>query len=274
MTHAVRRCRRTILAASIVLHAVASISIGAAAQAQVAPSAGLQRASRSDLAARAAELERQLTTANLKGDQRQKTTNQIAQIRARLSDGDFRVGDRFLYTLTIDSVRSDTVSVRDGLVVTLTNLPDASLKGVLRSELTDVLSAHVSRYVKNARIRTVTFTQISVLGAVARPGYYWAAPDRPLSDLIMMAGGPAPEANLREVEIKRDNRVIVKSKDSRQALAAGRTIEQVDIRSGDEVRVPVKRKFNWGQIIQLAFVLSSLFFAFIQFIQWYYGRQE
>ena len=241
---------------------------------QTPPTMSLQRATRTDLAARAASLEGQLTGGTAKGEKNAKLAADLAELRSRLANGDFRVGDRFLYTLTMDSVRSDTVSVRDGLTVTVGNLPDMSIKGVLRSELDDALTTHILRYLKNARIRTVTLTQVSILGAVSRPGYYYAAPDRPVSELIMIAGGPVVDANLREVEIKRANKVVMRSKDSRQALINGRTIEQVDIRSGDEVRIPMKRKANWTQIIQLLFVASSLFFAFIQFIQWYYGRQE
>ena len=51
-------------------------------------------------------------------------------------------------------------------------------------------------------------------------------------------------------------------------------MEQVDIRSGDEIRVPLKKKLNWQTIIQVMFIFSSLFFAFIQFLQWYYNRQQ
>ena len=204
--------------------------------------------------------------------------SEVEDLRARMANGDFRVGDRFASTLTIDSVRSDTVSIRDGLLISISNLPDFSVKGLLRSELDDALNSYVSRYLKNARIRTVMLTQVSILGAVGRPGFYWITPDRPISDLIMIAGGPTAgqsgDANLRELEIKRANRVIMNSKESRAALMEGRTIEQADIRTGDEVRIPVKRKINWQSVIQLMFVASSLFFAFIQFVQWYYNRQE
>jgi hypothetical protein len=31
---------------------------------------------------------------------------------------------------------------------------------------------------------------------------------------------------------------------------------------------------SFQTIVQLLFVFSSLFFAFLQFVQWYYSRQE
>lgn len=232
------------------------------------------RATRTELATELASVQSTISSGSLKGDKRDAAMAKAKDIEARLTNGDFRVGDRFIYTLTMDSVRSDTTSVRDGLTVSILALPDLSVKGVLRSELDDVLNAHISKYFRNARIRTVTLIQVSILGAVSRPGYYWSSPDRPISELIMMAGGPVTDANLRELEVKRSNKVVLKSKDSRKAMEESRTLEQVDIRSGDEVRIPMKRKINWGQVIQLAFVLSSLFFAAIQFIQWYYNRKE
>lgn len=262
----------SLVATSLVTAAlVSTVAVAGVANAQ-APSA--QRASRTELASQLAALESQISAGALKGDKKTQVEQNIADIKDRLENGDFKVGNRFTYSITTDSVRSDTASVRDGLNVTLMGLPDVSIKGVLRSELDAVLTAHVLRYVKNASVRTVSLVQVSVLGAVTSPGFKWVSPDKSVSELITLAGGPSAEANLREIEIKRANRVILKAKDSRKALEESRTIEQVDIRSGDEVRVPTKRKINWGQVIQLLFVASSLFFAAIQFIQWYYNNRE
>ncbi len=38
--------------------------------------------------------------------------------------------------------------------------------------------------------------------------------------------------------------------------------------------IPVKRRINWQMFIQLAFVFTSVLFALLQFLQWYYNRQE
>lgn len=266
----------TTPARALVAFALASVAVpaGASALAQNAPPPSMARASRTDLAARATTLESEASGAGVKADRKAAIGREVAEIRARLSAGDFSVGDRFAITITMDTVRSDTLSVREGLLVGVSNLPDMSLKGVLRSELDDALQAHVSRYLKNTRLRAIILTQVSITGAVARPGFYWAAPDRPLSDIIMIAGGPALGANLEEIEIRRANKVVMKGKESRKALVDGSTMEQVNMRSGDEVRVPMKRKLNWQSIIQMLFVASSLFFAFIQFVQWYYNNQQ
>jgi hypothetical protein len=247
---------------------------GAAAGAQATPAAGAQRATRSDLAARVSQLESNLLDSKLKGDARAKQQAELTAIRNRLSDGDFRTGDRFLITMRRDSVRSDTASVRDSLKVAVFSLPDISLHGVLRSELDERMSAHVARFLRGVEVRTNVLTRVAVLGSVRNPGYYYASPDRPVSDLVMLAGGPNPDANLKQLEISRGGRVQVKAKDSDRLIKDGRTLEQADIQGGDEVRVPIKKKINWQSIIQLAFVISSLFFAALQFLMWYYNRQD
>lgn len=242
-------------------------------EAQSAPMAGAQRAARSELAARLQQLEGLITAAG-KADQRSKLQAEQAAIRARLESGDFKVGDRFVMTVRFDSVRVDTASVRDSLVVSILNLPDLRLQGVLRSELDEKLNQHVARYIRNASVRSNVLTRIAVLGAVRAPGFYYASPDRPVSDLLMLAGGPAPEANLSRFELRRGTVTLVGGKKSRALIESGKTLEQLDVQSGDEFRIPTKRKMNWGLVIQLFFIASSLFFAVFQFLQWYYGREE
>ncbi len=242
------------------------------AQATPAAVSNWQRASRAELTARLQTLETQAPAKASKA--RIAQMQELADLRLRLQDGDFHVGDRFVTTMTIDAPRTDTLVVRDGLQVAMLNLPELSLKGVLRAELSGVVVRHVTRYVKNVQLRTVLLTQVSVVGAVGRPGFYWASPDRPLTELLMLAGGPVTEANLTELEVVRNNRTVLTAKASREAISRGATLEQVDVRSGDEVRIPLKKHINWQMVVQVFFIISSVFFAIIQFLQWYYSRQE
>lgn len=242
--------------------------------AQTSPDPTGQRATRVQLTQRVSTLESQLQGSSLRGDARTKAAAEVAAIKLRLQQGDFRVGDRFVFSVRQDSVRSDTASVRDSLMVSIMTLPDVSLSGVLRSELDEKISSHVARFLRNASVRTNALTRVAILGAVRTPGFYYVAPDRPLSDLVMMAGGPTEIANLNEIEVSRGTSKTLSAKNSKKLLKEGRTIEQIDVQSGDEVRIPAKRKINWQAIIQLFFVLSSLTFAFISFLQWYYDRQD
>jgi len=242
---------------------------------QAVPSAGAQRASRTELAVQRAQLEQQLATGQLKGDRQSRARVELAALQARLKDGDFHVGDRFLLTIRTETERSDTIAVRDSLMVSVPGLPDVSLTGLLRSELNERLSTHVATYLRNSSVRTGLLTRVSVQGAVGRTGYYYAPLDRPLSDLLTTAGGQAPNARTDEFELRRGGVRLLSGKDSKRAIKEGKTLEQLDIQSGDEVRVPAKRgRLSVQTLVQLLFVFSSLFFAGLQFLQWYYGRQD
>ena len=268
--------RRTCSARASIRGALFTIALAGATRgaAQEAPLAGAQRATRAALAERVAQLEQQSTSGSLSGAARTRAMAELAAVRMRLQQGDFRVGDRFVITLRQDSVRSDTASVRDSLKVSVANLPDASLAGVLRSELDERMTTHVARYLRNVSVRTSVLTRVAILGAVRTPGFYYASPDRPISDLVMVAGGPADQANLNELEVRRGTAKLLSVKDSRKAVKDGRTLEQLDVQSGDEVKIPIKKKINWQIVIQSMLVVSSLFFAGLQFLQWYYNRQD
>lgn len=233
-----------------------------------------QRSTRTELAARSATVQELLNKPGMKADAKAVLEAELRTIQARLIDGDFQVGDRFVYTVAQDTVRSDTASVRVGLLVSVLNLPDFSVKGVLRSELPERLQAHVARFIRNTTVRTNVLTRVAILGAVRTPGYYYAAPDRPVSELVMLAGGPAPEAKLGEFEVKRGGRVVLPAGDSKKAIKEGKTLEQSDVRSGDELYVPAKKKrFSFAVVLQLFSVVSVVFFSLFQFLSWYYGRQ-
>lgn len=252
---------------------LAGLVAAAPVQAQNQPAAGAQRATRTELADRIKAIDAKLA-GSVKSSERTALLAEKAAIAGRLETGDFKVGDRFVMTVRFDSVRVDTASVRDSLVVSVLNLPDVRLAGVLRSELDEHLNQHVARYIRNASVRSNVLTRIAVMGAVRAPGFYYASPDRPLSDLVMLAGGPAPEANLDRFELRRGAQTLVSSKESKRLMESGRTLEQLDVQSGDEFRIPFKRKIDWRLVLQLFLVVSSLLFAALQFIQWYYNRQE
>jgi hypothetical protein len=267
-----KRASRTVgLIVALALSAGAGVLVPAALYGQ-AGVAGAQRASRSQLEQEQKELERQLTAAKAK--EKAALQLRMTALRDRLANGDFKPGDRFVLSLRQDSVRFDTLVVRDSLRVAVLNLPEFSVSGVLRAELEDKLSAHVARFLRNAVVRTTLLTRVSVTGAVAKPGFYYAVPDRPINDLLTSAGGPLAEADLNKISVSRVGRPILNGKDARQIVQEGRTLESLDVQSGDTVHLPLKKKVNWQVVIQLAFITMSLLFALLQFLQWYYNRLE
>jgi len=96
--------------------------------------------------------------------------------------------------------------------------------------------------------------RMAVLGKVERPGLYVVDPTLSVLDVVAMAGGPSSSGNLNGVKLLRGEDQL------RLALEGGirgRTLQEIGVRSGDQIIVP--RKFLsrediilFLQIIQVA----------------------
>jgi len=263
--------RSLVLAAALGLVGFAGIPRLAGAQA-AAPIT--MTSTRFEITQRLQQIDQQLALAGTKGKQRERLSDEATILRNRLQEGDFRVGERFMLTLIKDTIRTDSVTVRDSLLIGISNLPDMSLKGVLRSELTARVSAFVAEFLLNTGVRTQILTRVSLMGEVGRPGFYYLIPDRPVSEAVTVAGGPTSKADIKRLEVTRAGKVILSAKKSEQAVKEGKTLEQLNIQSGDEIRIPAIRKFNWQIITQLLLLASSLFFALVNFLRFYYSQQS
>ena len=216
------RCTRTVRALLVL---ALLLSPGAAS----AQSAALKRATatRGELEALAA----------------QASGDEAAAIRARLAEGDFRIGDRVVLTITrSDSTRTDTLTVREGQALEVPGLLVTSLRGVLRSELEALLAREVERVVREPKVQARTLVRLAVLGEVGRPGFYWMTTDALVSDVIMTAGGPTPGADPSRSVIKRGTEELWDREDVAEALRAGLTLDHLRLSAGDEVVVGKKRQ--------------------------------
>ena len=183
---------------------------------------------------------------------------QAATIRARLRDGDFDVGDRVLLSVRGDSTISDTVTVRAGRMIRLANMPDISLQGVLRSELQDYLTTQLARYIKRPDVQTTSLVRVAVLGSVSKPGFYQLPADVALADAIMMAGGPTQTADVDRTQVKRGNDVIYGSKLLGQEVAKGATLDQLNIRPGDQIVIGEKHHTNFAVVASIVGIAAAI----------------
>jgi protein involved in polysaccharide export with SLBB domain len=179
-----------------------------------------------------------------------------ATARQRLADGDFHVGDRIARFVQGEPALTDTVAVREGLVLHLANIPDISLHGVLRSELRTYLTTELGRYLRSPVIRAVPLVRVAVLGPVGRPGFYSAPADELLTDLMMQAGGPTSSADVSKTVVRRAQVTVQPAKQVQMAMKRGETLDQLDVRPGDEV--VVGEKPPTGHVMQVIGVVSGL----------------
>lgn len=161
-------------------------------------------------------------------------------IRNRLEQGDFRVGDQVVLRME-RGVGADTLTVQPGQVITLPDIGEVSLEGVLRSELETHLQTELGRFLQDPDVRAQALIRIAVLGHVGSQGFYAIPAEALVEDALMIAGGPAGGADLEALEIRRGDRVIWGGESLQQALIDGRTLDQMNLRAGDRIIVPEEK---------------------------------
>lgn len=185
-------------------------------------------------------------------------------LKSRLQRGDFQEGDRIVIVVQNPTPSRDTFTVRTGKVIQLPRMDDFQLEGVLRSELNDRLTAHIGRFLRDPQLRAQPLLRVAVLGRVGRPGFYYAAADVVLSDLIMLAGGPAGDADLSKIVIRRGPEVIWTADDTRTAIAEGLSLDRLHLRAGDEVDVGARRRVAWTTVVPLVTSVTALVVTLIR----------
>jgi protein involved in polysaccharide export with SLBB domain len=189
---------------------------------------------------------------------------QAAALRQRLRDGDFQVGDRIILRVIMDTVHTDTLVVRADRVIDLPGKAEVPLTGVLRSELKQRVTAEVLKYVKAQEVDVTPLTRIAVFGEVAHPGYFALRSDVPITDAIMLAGGPTAMADIERTVVKRGSREYRTAEETRQAVAGGLTLDQLGLSAGDELVVGKQRPLinqTMLSVVGMAASLAAVVFA-------------
>jgi hypothetical protein len=232
------------------------------ARAQTSGSANPHFAKRATLEANAAAAESASAVAT-SDPLRESRRAEAWVIRERLRVGDFHPGDRVALVVEGQATLTDTFTVRTGRTLAVPDLPEISLVGVLRSELQDHLTREIGRFVRDPKIRAAPLMRVAVLGKVGRPGYYALPADALLSDAIMVAGGPGADADLGKSTVRRGDERLLRQRDVSVALSDGMTLDQLDVRSGDEIIIGEKKRFNAFSTVQTVGLATSLVLGLI-----------
>ena len=207
---------------------------------------------------RAQRLEELALSPNQPAAAKTGAAQEAAVIRRRLAEGDFKVGDRILLLVEGEPSLSDTFTVGLGSSLILPAVGEVSLVGVLRSELQDYLARRLGPNLRDAVVRARAYVRLSIDGAVARPGFYGVPADALLSDALMAAGGPTPEAQLGKLRIERAGRPIWEGKALQQAIAAGKTIDDAGLIAGDQYVLPRRGRTTPGDVLRFGGFLLTI----------------
>ena len=203
--------------------------------------------------------------AQLKAAEKDNNKSAVYMIQSRLDHGDFYPGDRIFVTVKQGAAGfADTLVVRAGKRLDLPQAGDLSLEGVLRSELEPRLTEQLGKYLRSPVVKATPLVRLAILGGVGRPGFYYMPADVPLSDILMGAGGPTPDANLEKVTVRRDGDLVIDEPNTATAIREGMSVDMLHLQAGDEIQVGRQRHTNWGLIIPITSTAVGLIFTILR----------
>jgi polysaccharide biosynthesis/export protein len=147
---------------------------------------------------------------------------------------------------------------RDGVVV-LPRIGAITAAQYTPQQLEALLRGEYARYLRNPSIEIVLLRRINILGAVRAPGLYPLDPTMTLTDALALAGGVLPDGRQDQVQVFRGEHRLVTQ------VTGQMRIEDLGIRSGDQLYVPERRWINRNAGI-IATVASTVISATVSLI--------
>lgn len=109
-----------------------------------------------------------------------------------------------------------------------------------------------SNIYRNPELTILPIVRVNIFGEVNKPGYYYVTGTDKLADLIAMAGGPTPEANLGSIVLTRNGKEL--DIDGENIVKSANKQNDIGLQSGDQIYVPRK----WFSGSTQAIVIASL----------------
>jgi hypothetical protein len=188
-------------------------------------------------------------------------------IRERLADGDLHTGDPVFVSVVDDSALSRAYVVSPTRTLLLAGTIEIPVKGVLRSELETYLTRELRKYLRDPNVKVITSIRIQLSGAVARVGFFNVAASMPITDVLMSpsaGGGVSNSSRFEKSTILRGERVIVDAKAFKEALATAKTLDELNLQAGDEIKVAAKTGSPVTKILAATSAVGGLVWLGIQ----------
>ena len=144
--------------------------------------------------------------------------------------------------------------------ITLPIIGEVRAIGHTRRSLARAIEDSLS--IRAVRVTCAPLIRLTLLGAVNKPGSYLIEPKESLWELINDAGGPSNNADIRKIYVERSGKVIVKN--LLQGFEQAHALEQIGVRSGDQVYVPGRSSFNIRTVVDYATLTASFVVLYFQ----------
>ncbi|MFQ5628055.1 MAG: polysaccharide biosynthesis/export family protein [bacterium] len=128
--------------------------------------------------------------------------------------------------------------------------------GLSRGALADTLEMRYRKYASGLSFVCKPLIRIAVLGQVNQPGSYIVEPSASLWQVINEAGGPQTGADFQKMYYMRNGEVVAENLLTHFEKAY--SIEEVGIRSGDQLYIPGKSSFSIQKFFQYVSYVTSL----------------
>lgn len=252
--------RRSILPALLLAGLMAMAPGSASGQSPVPMDPGRLELTRADLTRLLGELEEVAASPAYGSSIRERARQDMEAVQERLAQGDFRAGDRVVLAVDGRPELADTLIVEPGPRITIPSLGPVELEGVLRSELRSHLTSEIGRYFRDPSVQAESLIRISIQGMVMNPGFYTVPANVLLSDALMQAGGPDRTADLEKLRIERSGDILWDGELLQDMLVAGRTLDQLNLRAGDQIVLPERRASLFFEIARYGAIIVSTIF--------------
>lgn len=160
-----------------------------------------------------------------------------------------RPGDLLRVVIWREGDLSGDFQVDEAGAVTLPLLGVRRVAGVPMAQVREGLMHEYLQQLRNPSITITPFRRVNILGEVTRPGLYPVDPTVTLVGALAMAGGANPEGDLNRITLTRAGTNVT------QRLSATESLDQLDVRSGDQIIV---QRRSWGSRNSATMVASVI----------------
>jgi len=146
-------------------------------------------------------------------------------------------GDLLRVSIWREADLSGDFQVDESGSVTLPMLGVRRVANMPMSQLREGLMREYLQQLRNPSITIVPLRRVNILGEVSRPGLYPVDPTVTLLGALALAGGANDEGDLERITLTRAGTSV------RQRLSMSESLDQLDVRSGDQI---VVQRRSWG----------------------------
>ena len=133
---------------------------------------------------------------------------------------------------------------------------EVKVVGLTSYELMQVIEEKFRAYLKDPYIYVRPLIRLTMQGAFNRPGSYRTDPSSSLWDLVALSGGPTSRCDLTNMRVERGGEITIKK--LLDSFERGHSLEDVGIKSGDQIIAPEKSRLNIWQLVQIVNLFASI----------------